>query len=162
MTQGGGRCAYFVGDLELLALADVGGLADGVLELRECLVVEGLQGKCQQKQPIFPLYASDMFRSFAYLSAGDSHLNLTTGSRHDLAKLLADALEEAQSVVLGKGLEEVLDGRAAGAGLLGELGDNGRLVLGAQRGSGQDGSKLVVLFDNGAEAGEGLGGGIER
>lgn len=38
-----GGCAYFVGDLELLALADIGGLGDGVLELRESLVVKGLQ-----------------------------------------------------------------------------------------------------------------------
>lgn len=119
--------------------------------------------ECQQKQKNFPLYPScDIFRPFAYLSASNGHLNLTTGSRHDLAKLLANALQKAQSVVLGKGLEEVLDGRVAAASLLGELGDNGRLVLGAQRGSGQDGTELLVLFENGAEVSEALGGGIER
>lgn len=40
-----GGFSYLVGDLELLALADVGGLGDGVLELGEGLVVEGLQGQ---------------------------------------------------------------------------------------------------------------------
>lgn len=73
---------------------------------------------------------------------------------------MADALEEAQSVVLGEGLEEVLKGGAA-AGLLDELGDNGRLVLGAQGGGGEDVVELSILVDNGTEGGEGLGGRVE-
>ena len=37
-----GSVAYLVGDLELLALADVGGLGDGSLEAGQSLAVEGL------------------------------------------------------------------------------------------------------------------------
>ena len=37
-----GLVAYLVGDLELLALADVGGLGDGGLEAGQSLAVKGL------------------------------------------------------------------------------------------------------------------------
>lgn len=74
---------------------------------------------------------------------------------------MADALEETESVVLGEGLEEVLDGGAAAAGLLDELGNNGGLVLGAQGRGGEDGVELGILVRNGAEGSEGLGGRVE-
>jgi hypothetical protein len=125
-----------VGDLELLALADVGGLGDGALKAVESLVVEGL-------------------------GADDLHLDLAAGGGHDLGKLLADALEEAEAVVLGESGEEVLDGGGAGAGLLLELGNDGGLVLGAQGRGRKDSGQLGVLLDDGGEAGEGLGGGVE-
>lgn len=96
-----------------------------------------------------------------YLGAGDLELDLAAGGAHDGAKLLADALQETQAVVLGERAEEVLDRLAAGAGLLGQLGDNGRLVLGGEGGSGQDLRQLGVLLDNGVEVAEGLGRGIE-
>jgi hypothetical protein len=50
-----------------------------------------------------------------YLSGSDGHLDLTTGSGHDLAELLADTTEDAKTVVLGEGIEEVLDGGRVGA-----------------------------------------------
>ena len=96
-----------------------------------------------------------------HLSTDDLHLDLTAGSGHDLVELLADTLEEAETVVLGEGVEEVLDGGGAGAGLLGELGDDGGLVLVAQGRGLEDGGQLGVLLDDGGEAGQGLGGGIE-
>lgn len=96
-----------------------------------------------------------------HLSAGNGHLNLATGSSDDLAKLLSDALQEAQSVVLGEGVEEVLEGGAAGTGLLDELGNNRGLVGGGQGGSGQDCAQLGVLVEDAAQLGELFGGGIE-
>lgn len=96
-----------------------------------------------------------------HLSAGDSHLNLTTGSRDNLAKFLNHAVQETQSVVLGEGVEEVLEGGTAGTGLLDELGHDGRSIGGGQGRGGEDGNQLGVLLDNGAELGELLGGGIE-
>lgn len=96
-----------------------------------------------------------------HLGAGDGHLNLATGSRDNLAKLVNDAVQETQSVVLGEGVEEVLERGTAGAGLLDELGRDGRSVGGGQRRSGQDGDQLGVLLDDGAQLGELLGGGIE-
>lgn len=125
-----------VGDLELLALADVGRLGDGGLEAVEGLVVQGL-------------------------GRGDGHLDLAAGRRHDLVELFADAAEEAEAVVLGEGLEEVLEGGAVAAGLLDELGDDGGLVLGAQGRGRQDAGELNILLDDGAEVGEGLGRGLE-
>lgn len=125
-----------VGDLELLAGANVRGLADGGLELGEGLVIEGL-------------------------GRGDSHLDLTARRRDDLVELVADALEEAKTVVLSERLEEVLDGGAAATGLLDKLGNNGRLVLGAQGRGGENAVELGVLVGNGAERGEGLGGWVE-
>ncbi len=97
----------------------------------------------------------------SYLGRGDGHLDLTLGGGNDLVELVADALEEAESVVVGKSLEEALDGGAAAAGLLDELGDNGGLVLGAQGRGGEDGVELGVLVGNGTEGGERLGGRIE-
>lgn len=96
-----------------------------------------------------------------YLSAGYLELNLATGGGDQLRELLADAAEEAQAVVLGEGLEEVLDGGVAGAGLLGELGDDVGLVLGGQGRGRQDGGELGILLEEGAELGDGVGGGIE-
>lgn len=40
--EGWERVTYLVGDLELLALADIGGLGDGSLEPRQSLVVQVL------------------------------------------------------------------------------------------------------------------------
>lgn len=96
-----------------------------------------------------------------HLSAGDGHLNLATGSRDNLAKLLNHAVQETQSVVLGEGVEEVLEGGTAGTGLLDELGHDGRSVGGGQSRGGEDGNQLGVLLDDGAQLGELLGGGIE-
>lgn len=96
-----------------------------------------------------------------HLSAGDLELDLTTGSRGELGELLADAAEQVEAVVLGEGVEEVLDGGAAGACLLGELGDDGRLVGLVERRGGEDGGQLRVLLDQVAQGGEGLCGRVE-
>lgn len=82
-----------------------------------------------------------------YRSTRDRHLNFSTGSTHQLAELGADASEQGQAVILGQGAQEVLDGLAAGASALLELGDNGRLVAGGQRRGLEDGGQLGVLLD---------------
>lgn len=96
-----------------------------------------------------------------YLGRGDGHLDLTLGGGHDLVELVADALEEAESVVLGEGFEEVLDGGTAAAGLLDKLGNNGGLVLGAQGRGSENVVELGVLVGNGTEGSKGLGGRVE-
>jgi hypothetical protein len=96
-----------------------------------------------------------------YLSTGNTHLNLTTRRRHQSPKLLANTAEQSEAVILREGLEEVLDGLAAGAGLLRELGDDGALVLGLEGRRGQDVLELDVAGDDLAEGVEGPGGRVE-
>lgn len=67
-----------VGDLELLALANVGRLGDSSLESVEGLVVERLQmqsqtlfGRCQ-----FRFQSAALARFWTYLGAGHGHLDL--------------------------------------------------------------------------------------
>lgn len=87
-----------------------------------------------------------MISVFTYGSAADSHLDLATRGSHQLGKLLRNTLEDAQAVVVGQGLQEVLDGLAAAGSLL-ELGDDGGLVgIGESRGA-QDGGELGILLD---------------
>jgi hypothetical protein len=125
-----------VGDLELLTLADVRGLGDSSLKSVECSLVERL-------------------------SAGNSELDLTTGGRDDGGELVDNTGDETKSVVLGEGGEEVLDGLVLGVDLLDELIDNGLLVgIGEGRGP-QDGDKLGVLLDDGAELDESIGSGVD-
>lgn len=108
-----------------------------------------------------PIQASNEGKE-TYSGAGDGELNLAAGGAHDLGELLGDAGEEAEAVVLGESGEEVLDGLlGAGAGLLGELGDDGGLVLGGQGGRGEDGGQLGVLGEDGVEGGQGLGRGVQ-
>ncbi|KAK1256487.1 hypothetical protein MKX07_008746 [Trichoderma sp. CBMAI-0711] len=89
------------------------------------------------------------------------HLDLAPRSGNDLAKLVGDALEKAQAVVLGQRLEEVLERGAAGASLLDELGDDGRLVGGRQGRRGEDADQLGVLVEEAGQLGELFGGGVE-
>jgi hypothetical protein len=96
-----------------------------------------------------------------HLSTGNSHLDLAPRSGNDLAKLVGDALEQAQAVVLGQRLEEVLERGAAGASLLDELGDDGRLVGGRQGRRGEDADQLGVLVEDAGQLGELFGGGVE-
>jgi hypothetical protein len=78
-----------------------------------------------------------------------------------LTKLLDNSLQEAQSVVLSEGIEEVLEGGTAGTGLLDELGHDRRPVGRSQGGGGEDGNQLGVLLDDGAQLGEFFGSGVE-
>lgn len=100
--------------------------------------------------------------STTYLGAGDSHLNLAAGSAHQLAKLGANLGQEAEAVVLGQNLEQVLDGGAAGARRLLELSNDGALVGGSQGRGDEDGGKLGVLLDQLLELGQAAGGRLER
>lgn len=110
--------------------------------------------------PSLLLRISDGLRH-TYLSAGDGDLDLTAGGGDEGGELLNDAGEEAESVVLGEGVEEVLDGLAGGAGLLDELLNDGGLVGVGQGRGGEDGDQLGVLLEEGAEVGEGVGRGVE-
>lgn len=96
-----------------------------------------------------------------YLSAGNNHLNLTLRRRHQDAKLLTNAVQQAKPVVLGKGVEEVADRLATGASLLRELLDDGGLVLGGERRRGKDALELGILGEEGLEGVEGLSRGVE-
>lgn len=98
---------------------------------------------------------------WTHLSAGDGQLNLTTGSGDDGVELFANAAKETKTVVLGEGLEEVLDGSAARAGLLDELGDNLLLVVGAEGRGTQDASELGILLDDVSEGSDSLSGRVE-
>lgn len=99
-----------------------------------------------------------------YGSAGDSQLDLAPSGAHQLAELMADALQETQSVVLGEGVEEVLDGvgLVLAAGVLLELGNDGGLVLGGERWRKHDLGQLGVSAVDVVEGTEGLGDGVER
>lgn len=96
-----------------------------------------------------------------YSSAGNVHLNLASCSGHQGTELLADASEETKSVVLGKGLEEVLDGVVLGTDLLDELLDDGGLVVIGQGRGREDGAELGIVLEETTELGDGAGSGIE-
>jgi hypothetical protein len=98
----------------------------------------------------------------AYLSGGDVEVDLAAVSAHEGSELLADTLEGAETVVLGKGLEEVLDDTGlVGTGDLGELGDDGLLVGVGQGGGAEDGGQLLVGLEGLAEAGDATGSLVE-
>lgn len=98
-----------------------------------------------------------------YLGTRDNHLDLSTRGAHDLGELVADALQDAQSVVLGQRSQEVLDGLvgARGAQRLLQLGYDGALVAGGQGGGAEDGHQLLVLGDEVTEGAQGLGSRVE-
>lgn len=95
------------------------------------------------------------------LSRSNDNLKFTLGGADNLAKLLADALEDAEAVVLGQGGEQVVDGLVGGAGLLLEFGDDGGLVLSAQGRRGEDGGELGILGDDSVQLRDSLGGRVE-
>lgn len=83
-------------------------------------------------------------------------------SAHQSTELLADILEGAETVVLSKGSEEVLqDVGLVGTGDLLELLNDLLLVGDGQGGSAEDGVQLGVGLQGLAEAGDGLGGLVE-
>jgi hypothetical protein len=144
-------------NLELLALA-VLGLGNGLLETGEGLGVELLRKLLDTVDGQF----AESRLSCAYLSTGDVEVDLTTVSAHQGSELLADTLEGTETVVLGKGLEEVLDETGlVGTGNLGELRDDGLLVGIGQGGGAEDGGQLLVGLEGLAEVGDATGGLVE-
>ena len=109
---------------------------------------------------ISPFYASRRL-SGTYGSGSDGHLDLTAGSAHKSVELGANTLEESQSVVLGEGLEEVLDGLVCTTDVLLELSDNLALVLSRQSWRLHDLAELGISLENVVELGEGLGHAVE-
>lgn len=99
-----------------------------------------------------------------YRSAGNNQLDLTTGGAHELAELVANALQDAQSVVLGESRQEVLDGLVGSRGAQGllQLLNNGALIGIRQGRCAQDSGELGVLGNDVVQGVEGLGGRIER
>lgn len=118
-TDTGGE-TYVGNDLELLALA-VLGLRDRLFQPGDTLAVE-------------------------FLSTGDAQVQLATVSTHERAELLADVLQNAQSVVLGQGGEEVLERVALVATTreLLQLGHDFLLVGRRQSRGSDDRSQLAV------------------
>lgn len=100
--------------------------------------------------------------SGTYLSTGDVEVDLTTVSTHQSSELLADTVEGTETVVLGKGLEEVLDDTGlVSTGDLGELLNNGLLVGVAESGGTEDVDELLVGLQGLAEGSDGAGGLVE-
>lgn len=103
-----------------------------------------------------------MGKKKTHLSAGDDELDLTTVGAHQGREFVADTLEETQTVVLSKGVEEVLEDLSlVGAGDLLEFLDDLLLVGVGQGGGVQDRGELGVLLEGRAQRGQGLGGGLE-
>jgi len=103
-----------------------------------------------------------------HLGGGDAQLDLAAGSGHEGSELLADTLEGTETVVLGKGLEEVLEdiGLVSTGNLLELLNDLGLVGVG-QGGSAEDGGQLLVGLDDLTEGSDSLsgllkGGGLGR
>lgn len=128
---------YLRHNLELLALANVLALANSGLQLPDNLGVQSAGG-------------------------GDGHLNLATGGAHEGTELLGDALEDGEAVVLGEGVEELLQGVVGDAGGLLELGDDLLLVLDGEGGRGEDLLQLSVLLEGALEVLHGARDGLER
>lgn len=83
-------------------------------------------------------------------------------STHQSTELLADTVEGAETVVLGKGFEEVLDDAGLiGTGDLGELLNNGLLVGIAQGRGTEDVDELLVGLEGFTEGSDGAGGLVE-
>lgn len=156
--------AYGVGNLELLARAHVARLGDGRLQATEGPVVQSLYANNTYQQPsVRPVVPFSSGCLVSYLRAGNRHLDLAAGGAHELGELAHDRGQQAEAVVLGEGGEEVLDvGVALDARDLEELADDGALVGGRELRGAEEGGELGVLFEDGADRGEGAGRGLER
>lgn len=83
-------------------------------------------------------------------------------SAHQSAELLANTLQSTETVVLGKGDEEVLqDVGLIGTGKLLEFGDDLLLVGVGEGRSAEDSGQLRVGLQGLAEGSDGLGGRVE-
>jgi len=102
-------------------------------------------------------------KEVSYRSTRNSQLNLPPIRTHQSPKLLADALQHAQAVVLGQRLEEVLDGVALvlNADLARELVDDAVLVGGAEGWGEHDVLQLGVALEHRSDVFEGFGDGVE-
>ena len=79
--------------------------------------------------------------------ASNSQLDLSSSSTHQLAELLANALQETQSVVVGEGGQKVLDCvvLVRAPGVLLQLGHDLGLVFGTESWGIQDGRQLGIF-----------------
>lgn len=89
--------------------------------------------------------------------ARNSHLDLSSSGAHQFAELLAHALQETQSVVVGEGGQKVLDCDVLvrASGVLLQLGHDLGLVLGTESWGTKDGRQLgifVVYVVQGADS----------
>lgn len=83
-------------------------------------------------------------------------------STHEGGELVADTLEETETVVLSQSSEEVLEDVAlVGTGNLLQLLDDLLLVGDSEGRGGDDGGQLAVGLEGLTEAGESLGGLVE-
>lgn len=95
------------------------------------------------------------------LRAGNVQLNLPPMRAHERSKLLHNALQQTQPVVLRQRIQEVLeDAVLVGGGATGnplELGHDLLLIRGAQGRRVQDGGELGILLEDGAQLCQGFG-----
>ena len=97
-------------------------------------------------------------------SARNGELHLAASGAHELCEFLGNALQHAQTVVLGKGVKEAGDGVGLildGDGLL-ELGYDLLLVLDRQSWRGDKSLQLWVLLESRVQVFEGFGDVVDR
>lgn len=144
-------------------MADVLGLGDGGLEAGESLAVELLHQLISLESLPHICFLPPGWKNDIYLGGCDDHLDFAAGSAQDLTKFIADALEQTQPVVLGKGGKEVLDSLvvAGAANALLELGYDGALVGVRKRRRRQDACEFGILGVQVAEGAHGFRGLVE-
>lgn len=100
---------------------------------------------------------------WTYRGTCDHQLNLALVRAHQLAVLLADLAQEAETVVLGEGGEEVLDDVALVArDLLLELCNDLALVVGRQHRRGQHRLQVRIVLEQLVQRIEASGRVVER
>lgn len=109
------------------------------------------------------LQPQEIKKSKTHRSAGNSQFNFTSGSTHQLSKLLTNSLQKCQSIVLGQSFQEVLDGITLilTTGVFLELLDDLRLVGCRESGCLHDGSELSIFLEDVVEGLERAGNAVE-
>lgn len=82
-----------------------------------------------------------------YCSTRDSQLNLSLRRANQFRELLTDAFQKSQSVVIRKGVQEILDRVALvlASGMFLKLGNNRGFVCAGERRRHHDGGQLRIL-----------------
>jgi hypothetical protein len=152
-----GEEAYLVGNLEFLSLPNVLRLRNSGLQSRQRLAVQLLL----TAELVFGSYHNHERQYARWITYGctcNGQFNLAPVGAHQLSKLFADTLEKAQSVVLGKSVQEVLNGvrLISTTCVFLELGHDSRLVLSTQCGCLHNDGQLGVSFVDFVQGGEGF------
>lgn len=122
-----------------------------------------LSSSCHPNSLAGKILSTLLSQLITHLSTGNAELDLTTVSAHQSRKLLHNSLQQAQTVVLSQGVEEVLHNVAlVRAGNLVELLHDLLLVAGREDRGLEDGGQLGVLLEDLTQLGESLGDLLQR